>query len=199
MNMMTRPASDTRSDTIFAPGPLVLAALIFVAALSRLLPHPPNFSPVEAIALFGGAFFASRAWALAVPLLAMLVSDLVLGAMVGGGYAMYLGGISFWSVYACIAALTVLGFGLRGRTSAPRVLGYGLAGSVLFFVVTNFGAWLGSAAFDPQNAAGLAAAYVAGIPFFKWTIAGTLAYSAFLFGGFALLRRQLPVLRAQTV
>ena len=61
MNMMTRPASDTRSDTIFAPGPLVLAALIFVAALSRLLPHPPNFSPVEAIALFGGAFFASFA------------------------------------------------------------------------------------------------------------------------------------------
>jgi len=199
MNMMTRPASDTRSDTVFAPGPLVLAALIFVAALSRLLPHPPNFSPVEAIALFGGAFFASRAWALAVPLLAMLVSDLVLVGMLGGSYAMYLGGISFWSVYACIAALTVLGFGLRGRTSAPRVLGYGLAGSVLFFVVTNFGAWLGSAAFYPQNAAGLAAAYVAGIPFFKWTVAGTLAYSAFLFGGFALLRRRLPALRAQTV
>ena len=199
MNMMTRPASDTRSDTIFAPGPLVLAALIFVAALSRLLPHPPNFSPVEAIALSGGAFFASRAWALAVPLLAMLVSDLVLGALVGGGYAMYLGGISFWTVYACIALSTVLGFGLRGKATAPRVLGYGLAGSVLFFVVTNFGAWLGSAAFYPQNAAGLAAAYVAGIPFFKWTIAGTLAYSAFLFGGFALLRRRMPALRAQTV
>ncbi len=199
MNVMTRPASETRSDTVFGPGPLVLAALIFVAALSRLLPHPPNFSPVEAIALFGGAFFASRAWALAVPLLAMLLSDLVLVAMLGGSYAMYLGGISFWSVYACIAMLTVLGFGLRGKASAPRVLGYGLAGSVLFFLVTNFGAWLGSPAFYPQNGAGLAAAYVAGVPFFKWTVAGTLAYSAFLFGGFALLRRRLPVLRAQTV
>src|SRR5690606_39970453 len=111
MNMMTRPAP----DNVFAPGPLVLAALIFVAALSRLLPHPPNFSPVEAIALFGGAFFASRAWAMAVPLVAMLVSDLVLGAIIGGGYASYLGGISFWTVYACIALSTLLGFGLRGK------------------------------------------------------------------------------------
>ena len=57
---MNRPASAS-----FAPGPLLLAALIFVAALTRLLPHPPNFSPVEAIALFGGAYFANRAWALA--------------------------------------------------------------------------------------------------------------------------------------
>lgn len=195
MNMMTRPAP----DNVFAPGPLVLAALIFVAALSRLLPHPPNFSPVEAIALFGGAYFASRAWALAVPLLAMLASDLVLVSIMGGSYATYLGGVSFWTVYACIALSTVLGFGLRGKASAARVLGYSLAGSVLFFTVTNFGAWLGSPGFYPRNAAGLAAAYVAGIPFFKWTVVGTMAYAAFLFGGFALLRRRLPVLRAQTV
>src|SRR5690606_17277594 len=180
MNMMTRPAS----DTVFAPGPVVLAALIFVAALSRLLPHPPNFSPVEAIALFGGAYFASRAWALAVPLLAMLASDLVLVSIMGGSYATYLLGVSFCTVDACIALSTVLGFGLRGKASAARVLGYSLAGSVLFFAVTNFGAWLGSPGFYPRNAAGLAAAYVAGIPFFKWTVVGTMAYAAFLFGGF---------------
>ena len=186
------------ADTAFAPGPLVLAALIFVAALSRLLPHPPNFSPVEAIALFGGAYFASRAWALAVPLIALLVSDLVMGAVIGAGYASYIGGVSFWSVYACIALSTLLGFGLRGKVGGARVLGYSLAGSVLFFIVTNFGAWLGSPIY-PQSGAGLAAAYAAGIPFFQWTVLGTLAYAAVLFGGFALLRRRLPVLRAQTV
>lgn len=183
--------------SVFAPGPLALTALIVLAALSRLLPHPPNFSPVEAIALFGGAYFASRHWALMVPLLAMLLSDLALGAVHGDGYASYLGGTSFWSVYLCIALSTVMGFGLRGRVSGGRVLGYSLAGSVLFFVVTNFTAWLGSPAY-PQDAAGLAAAYVAGIPFFKWTVLGTLAYAAVLFGGFALLRRRLPALRAQT-
>lgn len=194
MPTMNRPAA----DSAFAPGPLVLAALIFVAALSRLLPHPPNFSPVEAIALFGGAYFASRAWALAVPLLALLVSDLVMGAVVGASYASYIGSISFWLVYACIALSTLLGFGLRGRVGGTRVLGYSLAGSVLFFVATNFGAWLGSP-FYPQSGAGLAAAYAAGIPFFQWTVLGTLAYAAILFGGFALLRRQVPALRAQTV
>lgn len=177
---------------------MVLAALIFVAALSRLLPHPPNFSPVEAIALFGGAYFASRAWALAVPLVALLASDLVMGAVVGASYASYIGGISFWSVYACIALSTLLGFGLRGRVGGARVLGYSLAGSALFFIVTNFGAWLGSPIY-PQSGAGLVAAYAAGIPFFQWTVLGTLAYAAILFGGFALLRRRLPVLRAQTV
>ena len=191
---MNRPAT----DTILAPGPLVLAVMILLAALSRLLPHPPNFSPVEAIALFGGAYFASRQWAAVVPLLAMLVSDLALGALHGAGYATYLGGVSFWSVYACVGLSVLLGFGLRGKVGGARVLAYALTGSVLFFAVTNFTAWLS----DPQYAktsAGLAAAYIAGIPFFRWSVLGTLGYSAILFGGFALLRRRIPALRMQTV
>lgn len=186
-----------RTDSNLPTGPLLLAALIFIAALSRLLPHPPNFSPIEAIALFGGAYFIKRGWALLVPLLAMLASDLVLAATLDGSYAGYMGGVSFWSVYACIALSTLLGFGLRGKVGGARLLGYSLAGSVLFFVVTNFGAWLASP-FYPQTAAGLGAAYVAGIPFFQWTVLGTLGYAAILFGGFALLRRRLPALRAQT-
>lgn len=186
------------SNTQLAPGPWVLAAMIVAAALTRLLPHPPNFSPVEAMALFGGAYFAARGMAVLVPLLAMLASDLVLAAIHGGTYFDYMAGAGFWLVYACIALSAVLGFGLRGKVTGARVLGYGLAGSVLFFVVTNFGAWLGSAMY-PQTPQGLAAAYVAGIPFFQWTVLGTLAYAALLFGGFALLRRQVPALRAQTV
>ena len=68
---------------------------------------------------------------------------------------------------------------------------------MLFFLVTNFGAWIGSPMY-PQTAGGLAAAYIAGVPFFQWTVLSTLFYSALLFGGFALLRRQVPALRAQT-
>ena len=180
-----------------APGPLLLAGLIVLAALSRLLPHPPNFSPVEAVALFGGAYFARRSLALVVPLLGMLLSDFALGLLNGGEYASYFTSAGFLTVYACIALSTLMGFGLRGRVSALRVGGYSLAGSVLFFLVTNFGAWLASPAY-PQDAAGLLAAYVAGIPFFQNTVAGTLLYSALLFGSFALLRERLPALRAQT-
>jgi hypothetical protein len=176
---------------------MVLAALIFIAALSRVLPHPPNFSPIEAVALFGGAYFAKRAWALLVPLAAMFASDLVLGLANGGIYWEYFTSAGYLLVYACIALSTLLGFGLRGKVTGSRVLGYSLAGSALFFVVTNFGAWLGSPLY-PQNAAGLSAAYVAGIPFFQWTVLGTLVYAALLFGGFALLRRRIPALHAQT-
>ena len=181
-----------------APGPLVLAALILVAALTRVLPHPPNFSPVEAVALFGGAYFASRYWALLVPLAAMLLSDLVLAKINGGLYSSWFGSSGMLLVYACVAIGVFLGYRLRGKVSGARVLGYALLGSLLFFTVTNFGVWLSSPMY-PQTTAGLLAAYAAGIPFFKWTVLGTLFYSAMLFGGFALLRRRVPALRAQTV
>lgn len=193
---MNRPASP-----LLAPGPLLLTGLILAAALTRLLPHPPNFSPVAAVALFAGAHFAAKRWAFLVPLLGLFVSDLALAAINGGGYATWFGGAGIWLVYLCIALTTAMGLKLRGRVSGGRVLGYSLAGSVLFFLVTNFGAWLFQPAqlLYPQDPAGLAMAYAAGIPFFQWTVLGTLFYAAVLFGGFALLRSRMPALRAQTV
>ena len=188
----------SRASSPSLSGPLVLAGMIVLAALSRLLPHPPNFSPVEAIALFGGAYFSNRAAAIWVPLVAMFLSDLALGLMNGGIYWSYFLSAGYLLVYACIALSAVLGFGLRGKVSAARVGAYSLVGSVLFFLVTNFGAWLGSSMY-PQNAAGLMAAYIAGIPFFQGTLLGTLLFSALLFGGFSLLRHRMPALRVQTV
>lgn len=197
--------TQTAASTKLSPGPLVLAAMILLAALSRLLPLPPNFAPIEAVALFGGAYFARRSLALAVPLLAMLISDLVLGLALGATYFEYYTSAAYFpslvANYACIAVTTVLGFGLRGRVSGARVLGYSLLGSVLFFLFSNFAAWL--TAFDVVGLstcqAGLPSCYIAALPFFKWTLFGTLFYSALLFGGFALLRSRLPALRAQTV
>ena len=69
---------------------------------------------------------------------------------------------------------------------------------MLFFVVTNFGAWLSDPLY-PKSMAGLVACYAAGVPFFQWTVLGTLFYSALLFGGFELMRQRLPALRPQTV
>ena len=183
-----------------ALGPLLLAGLIISAALTRLLPQPPNFSPVIAIALFAGAYFANRRWAVLVPLAAMLVSDLALAATHGGIYLQHLASPVALSVYACILLSTLLGFGLRGKVSGGRVLGGAVAGSVLFFAVTNFMVWLGTGPTSANVAcqAGLAPCYAAAIPFFHWTLLGTLFWSAVLFGGFELLRRRVPALRAQT-
>ena len=208
---MTRPATTPpATNALLAPGPLTLTILMVAAALTRLLPHPPNFSPIEAIALFGGAYFASRALAVVIPLLAIFISDLVLGPLHGGQFLAYFDRKEYldyflspqsFAIYACIALSVVLGFGLRSKVNGARVLGYSLAGSVLFFVVTNFAVWLTATPLggNPACTSGLLPCYVAAIPFFQWTVLGTLFYSAVLFGGFALLRRKLPALRAQTV
>jgi len=198
---MNRPLS----DTLLAPGPLMLAVMIVAAALSRFLPMPPNFAPVVAVALFAGAFFAHRGLAVAVPLLVMALSDLALGLVRGGTFMEYfttsMYAPSLLINYACMALIVVLAYGLRGRVTGGRVLGYSLAGSALFFAVSNFAVWL-TAMSVPGHAAcmaGLMPCYVAAVPFFKWTVLGTLFYSALLFGGFAMLRARIPMLRAQTV
>ena len=162
---------------------LTLVGIVLAAAALRLLPHWPNFTPVAAMALFGGAHFASRRMALAVPLAAMLLSDAVLGFHSSMGF-----------VYGAFAATVGLGLLLRNGRSPLRVGGMALGASVLFFGVTNFGAWLVGGLY-PLTAAGLAEAYVAGLPFFTNTLAGDLLYTGVLFGGFALAQRSLPALR----
>jgi hypothetical protein len=162
-----------------------LLSAILVAAALRLLPHPPNFTPIGAMALFGGAYLGRRWLAFAAPIGALLLSDLVLGFYHG-----------MVTVYATVALIVLVGWVALSRVSPLRVGAAALASSILFFVVTNFGMWLFSG-FYPLTAAGLAACYVAAIPFFQNTVAGDLFYSGLLFGGFALLERAVPRLRVQ--
>lgn len=153
--------------------------LIGLAALSRLIPHPPNFTPVIAMALFGGAVIADRKLALLVPLLALLVSDLLIGLH-----------DTMLFVYGGVALITMLGFVLHKRRSFGRVFGYALAASVLFFTITNLGVWLKGGLY-PLTVEGLVACYVAAIPFFHNTLVATLLYTALLFGADLLWRRRL--------
>jgi hypothetical protein len=164
-----------------------LAALfsaIVAAAALRLVPHPPNFSPIDAMALFSGAYLGRRWVAFAAPLAALFLSDLVLGFYHGMA-----------TVYATVALIVAIGWSLSSRRSPLRIAGAAVAGSVTFFLITNLGMWLFSG-FYPLTSAGLAACYIAAIPFFQNTVAGDLFYAALLFGGFALAERMLPRLRA---
>jgi hypothetical protein len=160
----------------------LLTAIVGAAAL-RLVPHPPNFAPIGAMALFSGAYLGRRGLAFAAPLGALLLSDAVLG---------FYSGMEF--VYASVALIVLIGWAVNARITVLRVSGAALASSVLFFVVTNFGTWLSSGMY-PHDVAGLAACYVAAIPFFQNTVAGDLVYSALLFGGFALLEDAVPRIR----
>jgi len=165
---------------------LTLLAAILAAAALRLVPHPPNFTPIGAMALFSGAYLGRRgAVALVAPLSALFLSDLVLGFYRG-----------MPTVYFSVALIVIIGWMALRRVSPIRVGGAAIASSVLFFVLTNFGMWL-SSGFYPHTLAGLEACYIAAIPFFQNTVAGDLFYAAVLFGGFALLERTVPSLRLQ--
>ncbi len=162
---------------------VVLAGMVLAAAASRLMPHPPNLTPMTALALFGGGTFADKRAGFLMPLAALFLSDLVLGLYSG-----------LWIVYGSFALIVCIGFWLRTRRRVAPIAGATLAGSILFFVVTNFGVWaLGS--LYAKTASGLAACYVAGIPFFRNALAGDIAYAAALFGGLALAERWLPAVR----
>jgi hypothetical protein len=167
----------TRSDNALRL--VLLAALVIAAAMTRLMPgRPPNFSPIEAMALFAGAVFASRYVAVLVPLAAMLISDAIIGFHSG-----------MWLVYGCMALIALAGTRLSGRITALRVVGYGVGAAIFFFVVTNFAVWAGSGMYA-LTFSGLVECYVAAIPFFRNQIAGVLVYSAVLFGAHALLTRR---------
>lgn len=191
-------------DHAISPRTWVLAGMIACAVGVRLLIYfvpglfPYNFTPVEAIALFGGAYFTDRRLAFIVPLAAMLCADLIIAAALPRAW------ISDWlgtlpAVYGCIALTVVGGLSLSRRISTFRVTGYAFASAVLFFLVTNFATWLSAHAGAGEACTrSLAACYVAGIPFFRGTLAGTLVWSALLFGGFELLRRRWGVLTIAT-
>lgn len=164
--------------------------MVLAAAASRLIPHPPNFTPIAAMALFGGARLEPRL-AFLVPLAAMFLSDLALG-VVSGDLRVGLHPL-LPVVYASFALIVCLGLWLRNRQSVLSIAGATLAGSVLFFVLTNLGVWAFGSGY-PKSAVGLVTCYVAAIPFFHNTLLGDAVYAAALFGGLALAERAVPAL-----
>ena len=164
---------------------IALLSAILAAAVLRLVPHPPNFTPIGAMALFSGAYLGKRPVAFAAPLGALLLSDLVLGFYHGQA-----------TVYFSVALIVMIGMVALGRVSPVRVGAAAIVSSILFFVITNFGMWLFSG-FYPRTLGGLEACYVAAIPFFQNTIAGDLFYATLLFGGFRIAELLIPSLRAR--
>jgi hypothetical protein len=161
--------------------------LILFAAFSRLIPHPMNFAPVTAIALFAGVYLNKR-YAFIVPIAAMVLSDMFIG------FYSYV----YW-VYGTIIILALAGLWLKGRvengTTGKKIayiFGTTLASSVIFFLVTNFGVWT-SGMFYEMSFKGLIECYVAAIPFFRNAIAGDLVYVAAMFGVYELVIRYTGV------
>jgi len=135
------------------------------------------------MALFGGACFADKRMAFIVPFVALFLSDLVLGLH-----------NSMIFVYAGFALTVAIGFLLKGRVSMTYTAFAMVVSSLLFFLLTNFGAWMTSGIYA-QTAEGLMHAYVAGIPFFQNSLLGNLVFAAVIFSGYHLLENNVSALK----
>jgi hypothetical protein len=163
---------------------ITLSLIILAAAASRLLPHPDNVAPIAAMALFAGAKFENKQLAFAIPAMAMLLSDAVIGFYSG-----------MWITYMAFAAVVCIGFMLRSKQDVMHTALATVAGSVLFFLVTNFALWSSHGLYS-HTLDGIMQSYTMALPFFRNSLLGDAFYSAILFGGFALAERRYSRLQA---
>lgn len=151
--------------------------LILIGVSARLLPHPGNFTPISALALFGTSYLPKK-YGLVLPLLAMFLSDLIIGFY----------GITMLYVYGSFLLISLLGLWLRNHKNPVNVISVSLLGSILFFLVTNFGVWADPRSWYSPNLNGLLESLLAGLPFFKNTTLGDLTYTILFFGGYELIQ-----------
>ena len=151
---------------------LVLVAL---GILFRVLPHPDNFTPVMAIALFSGVVLAPRI-ALVVPLIVMMASDLIIGP-----HALY---PLTWGSFFLVS---LLGAAIRKDVKVGRIFLGTLGGSALFYLVTNLGVFVFQNMYE-KSLSGLIQCYVMALPFFRNALLGDLFFSGLFFGVFAIVK-----------
>jgi hypothetical protein len=158
----------------------IVTLMVFAAAFVRLIPHPPNFAPIAAMALFGGAYFNKKWAAFTIPLAAMFITDLILGFHE-----------TMWAVYLSFAIIVVIGMLMLKEIKIGNLFFASVISSVSFFIITNFGIWL-STSYYAKTSVGLAACYTAAIPFFHQTLLSDLFFVGVLFGAYHLLKIRFP-------
>ncbi len=156
---------------------ILITLIIFLISLSRIFPHPPNFTPILALAIFGGAFLPNKKTALFLPIGAMFLSDLFIGFH-----------SQIFAVYGSIILLSYLG-NIMEKKNIRNLAITGISGSLIFFIITNFSVWLGGKLY-PLNVDGLIQCYIMAIPFFHNTLISTFVFLAVLFTGYSLIEKR---------
>lgn len=144
---------------------------IFAAVMLRLLPHMPNFTPIAAIALFGGVYLTKKD-ALIIPITALFISDLIIG---------FYNPVVMISVYGSFLLIGMIGLYLKKHKKIPYIIGGAVSGSILFFIITNFAMWQVPHSLYPHTLQGLINCYTMAIPFFRNTLLGDIFYVSIMF------------------
>jgi hypothetical protein len=161
---------------------ITIAGMILAAIFTRFIPHPPNFTAVSAVALFGAAYFDRKIFAFIVPIIAMFLSDAIIGFHPG-----------MFAVYFSFFIIAAIGLTLREKRTFGRIIAASLSASVAFFIITNFAQWV-SDPFYAKTTAGFIQCYVMAIPFFHYTVIGDLFFVGVMFGSYELVRSKVPAL-----
>lgn len=159
---------ETRKNTI-----IIAAILIALGVIARVVPHEANFAPIAAMALFGAVYLRPK-YALIVPLVALIASDMVLG---------FDSVASRLSVYGAFVVIGLIGLAIRRHKTLATVVGGTIAGSVVFYLVTNL-VWIYPPVMYSHDLAGQLASYYNALPFFRATLLGDLFYVGLLFGSY---------------
>lgn len=168
---------------------IFITSAIFIVAASRLFPHLPNFTPLAAMALFGGIYLSDKRLAFIVPLLALFISDAALQLIFGSEFGFH---NTMIYVYIGFILTSLIGILVKRNVSVLSVAAGSMISSIIFFIVTNFGVW--AAGGYQMGLTGLETTYLLGIPFFAPTILGDLFFNGILFGAFYLAQIKFPVL-----
>lgn len=179
----------------------LVVSMIVLVMMTRLLPHWPNFTPIDAVALFAAVHLRPRWTAMLVPLIAMLLSDLALSAVIDAGVAS--GWIAMgqglhrgmWVVYGTIAIITAMSMFVPRNKSVGVISALVLSNSMIFFVLTNLAVWARGVMY-PVTWDGLVMCFYAAVPFYQYTLLGDLFYATVLFGAYALAVKKYPALEA---
>ena len=152
---------------------VVLVLFVVFAGILRVIPHPPNFAPVTALALFSGVYFRNKTLGILIPVTSMILSDLILGFY----------SISYW-VYGSFILVSIFGMVFRKINFKSIVLS-----SLIFFFFSNLGVWvLGY----PKTLEGFLTCYYLAIPFFGYSILGNLFYSVVLKNSLNYIENKWP-------
>lgn len=165
---------------------IIAALIILVSAVSRVLMYPNNFSSIIAMALFAGAIFTDKKFAYAMPLLAMVISDVLFEI---SGKAQGFWGWGQIVNYAALALITAFAFSLK-KINIVSVVGYSISASLFFFVLSNLSFFLidnQQYHLYSQDVKGLVQCYIAALPFLKTSIVADLFYSVLLFGTYYMI------------
>jgi hypothetical protein len=168
---------------VFTPRLIFVVSVVFAAALSRLLPHLPNVTPIAAIALFGGTYINRKSFAFIIPLVALFLSDLFIGFYT-----------EMYAIYLSFAITVGIGLLLSKRTNLTTTISASVASSLIFFIITNFAVWMSATYSYPMNITGLILCYEAALPFFRNELFGTLAYNTLFFGSLYFAKQRFSIL-----